>query len=103
MSIIDQVKSHHSSLERRSLEVPEWKVTVFVTPLTLAEKDKVFKLAKNAKSDFAFNAYAVVLKATDEDGNKLFDQADATTLQNQADADVVSRVGEFVFDFEPKN
>lgn len=103
MSIIDKVKSHYASLERRSMEVPEWGVTVHCSPMTLAEKDKIFRLAKNSKSDFAFNAYAVVLKAEDEQGEKLFNQADATTLQQQADSDLVSRIGEFIFAFDEKN
>lgn len=103
MSIIDKVKQHHAELEKRTLAVPEWDTVIYVSPLTLAEKDKIFRLAKNSKSDFAFNAYAIVLKATDENGEKLFNQADATVLQNQADAELVTKIGEFIFDFEPKN
>lgn len=97
MSIIDNVRKHAESKERRSIEVPEWETVLYVRDITLSDKDKIFKHAKRSQSDFATFVYAIIFQCQKEDGSPAFSLEDARVLKDQADAKVINRIGEFVF------
>ena len=95
MKAIDSAKAHYKSLEVLSTEVPQWcqngnPLEVYYTPMTLAEKNKLFKYAKD--DDLEIMAYAVILKCLDADGNKLFDLGDKRALMTEVDSDVVAEL-----------
>jgi hypothetical protein len=95
MSVIDRVKDHFDSKGIKKIEVAEWgeegkPLEIFSKPFTLAEKRNLFKGAKN--DDLSVLVDAIVLKAKDGEGNKIFKLDDKKTLLNNADPDVIARV-----------
>jgi hypothetical protein len=97
MSVIDIAKSHFESLGIQSIEVPEWKdddgkpVIVYWNPITLSEKNKLFRKSDNML-DASILADIVVMKAIDKEGNKLFKAEDKLVLMHKVDSDVLSKV-----------
>ena len=95
MQIIDRVKAQFEALGIKKIEVAEWgeegkPLIIYCTPFTLGEKRGLFKNAKN--EDLGVLVDAIVLKAKDSDGNKIFKLDDKLTLLNNADANVIARV-----------
>ena len=95
MNIIDRVKAQFEALGIKKIEVAEWgeegkPLIIYCTPFTLGEKRGLFKNAKN--EDLGVLVDAIVLKAKDSDGNKIFKLDDKLTLLNNADANVIARV-----------
>lgn len=88
---IDRVRAHFDSISTaKRIEVPEWGMTIFCTPVTLAEKARLFK--KGAEGNIELLVDVLLLKATDEKGAKLFDVSDRPTFLNRADSNVIGRV-----------
>jgi hypothetical protein len=94
MDAIDLVREHFSALGTRTIEVPEWKLTVHATPVTLAEKNRLYRKAK--ENDMELLVDVLILKATDKDGKKLFNPEDRVVLLNKADSNVIARVANFI-------
>ena len=97
MKIIERAKSHFENLGVQSIEVPEWKdddgnaSVVYWNPITLSEKNKLFKNSSNL-SDVSILADIVVMKALDKEGNKIFTLEDKLVLLHKVDSDVLSRL-----------
>ena len=94
-TVIDRAKAHFESLGIKKIEVAEWgeegkPLTIYCSPFTLGEKRNLFKGAKN--DDLSVLVDAIVLKAKDGEGNKIFKLDDKLTLLNNADANVIARV-----------
>jgi hypothetical protein len=90
MDAIDLVREHFNSLGTKRIEVPEWKLVVYSTPVTLGEKNKLYK--KSVESNMELLVDILILKATNEQGEKLFTIEHKPTLLNKADSNVVARV-----------
>jgi hypothetical protein len=90
MEAIDLVREHFNSLGVKKIEVPEWKLTIHSTPVTLAEKNKLYR--KSRESDIELLVDILILKATNEQGEKLFNIDHKPTLLNKADSNVVARI-----------
>jgi len=95
MKAIEKAKAHFDSLEIKTIEVPEWgdednPLIIHAKPITLLETSKLYKMAKD--DDLAMMAYVLIYKALDENGDKLFDLGDKSTLLNSVDRDVLVRV-----------
>jgi hypothetical protein len=94
-TVIDRAKAHFESLGIKKIEVAEWgeegkPLTIYCSPFTLGEKRNLFKGAKN--DDLSVLVDAIVLKAKDGEGNKIFKLDDKLTLLNNADANVIAKV-----------
>ena len=99
MDILGNAKTHFKNLDTRSIEVAEWgsddqPAVIYSAPLTLQEKSKLYRMAKD--DDIALLAHAVILKATDSEGNKLFTVEHKRSLMTEVDPDVLARVGAFI-------
>ena len=95
MKAIESAKVHFSGLAVEMTEVPEWgtdgePLQVYYKPMTLAEKNKLYKLAQN--DDLEIMAYTLIYKALDSDGNKIFDLGDKRALMHEVDADVAAEL-----------
>ena len=93
--VINRVKEHFNTKENKVIEVPEWgegddSLFIHVTPMTLAQKNRLYKMAKD--DDLALMVEALILKAKDEEGNQIFSRADKPDLMRKADPDIVGRV-----------
>ena len=101
MDAIDLVREHFASLGTKKIEVPEWKLTIHATPVTLAEKARLY--TKSRESDMELLVDILLMKATSEDGKKLFTIEDKATLLNRADSNVLARVANAILaDDAPK-
>lgn len=101
MDAIELVREHFASLGTRKIEVPEWKLTVYAAPVTLAEKNRLYK--KSRESDMELLVDLLIMKASDANGKKLFTIDDKPTLMNRADSNVVGRVANAILaDDAPK-
>jgi len=95
MSVIDRVKDHFENQGVKKIEVAEWgeegkPLMIYSTPMSMAEKRNLFKSAKDG--DLGVMVDAIVLKAKDEKGEKIFKLDDKKTLLNNADPDVIATV-----------
>ena len=90
MDAIDLVREHFASLGTRKIEVPEWKLTIYATPVTLAEKNRLYR--KSKESDMELLADVLIMKAQNDKGEKLFTIEHKPTLLNKADSNVVGRI-----------
>ncbi len=90
MSVLDNAKSHFDTLETRAIEVEEWDCTIYCTPFTLTEKKKLLKSAKG--DDMEFLVQTLMLKARDENGQRVFRDVDRFSLMNEVDPNIIARV-----------
>lgn len=95
MSVIDRVKEHFESKGIKKIEIAEWgeegkPLEIYCNPFTMAEKRNLFKGARS--DDLSVLVDAIVLKAKDANGNKLFKIDDKKTLMNNADPEIIARV-----------
>ncbi len=93
--IIDRVRAHFDSKEAKIIEVPEWgdgneSLYIYVTPMTLAQKNRLYKMAKD--DDLSLMVEALILKAKDKDDNPIFTRADKPDLMRSCDPDILIRV-----------
>jgi len=93
--IIDQIKSHFNAKETKIIEVPEWgneehPLYIHASPMTLAQKNRLYKMAKD--DDLGLMVETLIMKAKDKDGNSLFSRADKPDLMRACDPDVLIRV-----------
>lgn len=101
MSVIDNAKTHFDSLGIKKIEVPEWgekdkALIIHARPMTLAEMNKLQKLAKN--DDLSLLAYTLIEKALDSEGEKIFSIGDKHDLMTKVDRNVLQRVVEAMMD-----
>lgn len=98
MDAIDLVREHFASLGTKRIEVPEWKLTIFSTPVTLAEKNKLYR--KSRENDMELLVDVLIAKATNEKGERLFDVDHRLTLLNKADSNIIARVANAILSDE---
>jgi hypothetical protein len=98
MDAIDLVREHFASLGTKKIEVPEWKLTIHATPVTLSEKNKLYR--KSRENDMELLVDILILKATDSDGKKLFEVDHKPTLLNKADSNIVARIANAIISTE---
>lgn len=87
---------HFRELPRRSLTVPEWRgedgapLTLYWSPMTLGDRMTL----KRAGEDEGLGMYAraIILKAEDADGNKLFSLEDKPELIRSVHDRVLTRI-----------
>jgi|TARA_R110001632_G_scaffold100192_1_gene207269 hypothetical protein len=100
MSAIESAKKHFDSLGIKKIEVPEWELTIYAKPLTLAEMSKLQRFAKD--SDVELMAHCVMMKSLNEEGEKIFGLDDKHDLMNHVDKDILSRVAADIMSDDPE-
>ena len=97
--ILEKAKEHFKAIDRKLSEVPEWGITVYAKPLTLADKRI---LTRNTKpDDVTLFADVLILKAEDKEGKKLYSLEDKQTLMRSVDPEVVARVAQDILSVIP--
>ena len=97
MAAIDQLTGHFSRQQVRVVEVAEWAddtdrpMLIYTRPMTLADKAKLSTYAETT-SHLEVLAYTLILKAEDEQGQKLFTVEHKHKLMHSVDPDVLARV-----------
>lgn len=82
---LERIKANCNN-EPRSRKIDAWSTDddefiIYWSPITLAEKQKVQKHARG--DDQETSVYTLIFKATDQDGNKLFDLGDKKPLMSE--------------------
>jgi len=97
--ILEKAKEHFKAIDRKIIDVPEWNITVYAKPLTLADKRI---LTRNTKpDDVTLFADVLILKAEDKEGKKLYSLEDKQTLMRSVDPEVVARVAQDILSVVP--
>lgn len=98
-AVLARAKAHYQGLERKRILVPEWgeggkPLVVTATALNIAERRRIYRAdASGREPDSATVVVrAVLLKACDEKGARLFDDMDEHALTHEADSMVVARI-----------
>jgi hypothetical protein len=94
-SPIERAKAHFKAQSVKTIEVPEWgeadkPLLIYVTPLTLAEKRKLFNGAK--ENDLGVLVDCIIMKAKDGSGANVFTLEHKRDLLNGVDPDIVARI-----------
>jgi hypothetical protein len=76
--------------EMYSVAVPEWDTTLYFKPATLAEQDKLYRAIQDG--GLGGLVEVLIIRARDEDGNKLFKNAHRFELMNKVDPVVLDRI-----------
>jgi hypothetical protein len=88
--ITDRIRQHFEALGTREIPVPEWGVSIYSTPVTVAERAKIY--AGEKKTDQDFLVQILLTKARDREGRPLFTLEDKAVLMQKADSAVLIRV-----------
>ena len=95
MRAIDRVSSHYKRAKNQVIEVPEWgdqtgPFKVFFDPTTPSQRARISDEFENLNAE----AYVevLVMKAQDENGEKLFNADDRHKLLTQADGAIIGRI-----------
>lgn len=89
--ILSRITAHFESLGVRTIEVPEWGLTIHASPVTVAERQRIYAGSKG-DNDYETLVRILLEKARNEKGEKLFTLADKAVLLQKADSAVVIRV-----------
>lgn len=88
---ISKITAHFEALGTRELHVPEWGMTIYWTPVTVAERTRIYSGTKG-DNDYETVVKILLDKARDADGKKIFTIDDRPALLQRADSSVVIRV-----------
>lgn len=92
MSAIDKVKAHWDSISGvQSLDVPEWQMTVYFSPLTMQEAQRLVKV-NDREGPLAAGVDTLIMKCLDAQGERLFTIADKPIFMRKADRRVIERI-----------
>lgn len=100
-NVMDRVRAHFDAKETKIIEVPEWgdeksPLYIYSSPLTLAQKNRLYKMSK--EDDLGLMVEALIMKAKDSEGNCLFTRADKPDLMRSSDPDVLIRIATAIMD-----
>lgn len=96
MKLIDAAIGHFAAKTVRSIEVPEWGVTLYSKNLSLEDRAKWISRADGNATEYM--VYAIIFGLTDANGEQVFDIGDKPKLMKAVDPDIVSRLSGFVLD-----
>lgn len=97
MGALDRAVNHFKTRlgDPKTIEVPEWgedgkPLTIYVHPITMAEKDEIFKVSQTGS--YRGVVMALVVRARDENGKRLFKTIELGELMKKADPEVISDI-----------
>jgi hypothetical protein len=88
---LSRITAHFDSLGVREIAIPEWDLTIYCTPISVAERTRIYK-GQRDDNDYETVVNILLVKAKDKDGKPIFTIADKATLLQKADSGVVIRV-----------
>lgn len=93
--VLDKATAHFRtriSGEMRKIHVPEWECDLyFKEASSLKEESKILELSQQGKSVEAI-VESLIIKARNQDGTRMFSQAEKPVLMNEVDPSVIIRV-----------
>ena len=96
MSLKEKIYDHVSHPVRREIQVPEFEETVYYTPITVLEMEKILTLSGRGASTKDFHIWTLIEKAEDADGKKIFSIEDKPILEKmgwKTLIDITNKIG----------
>lgn len=91
MSVIEIIKASAQNQEIKTIEVPEWGDTViYFRPITVAEYSRILKKIKT--DEIGAMVDAIIMKAEDKEGKKIFDIKNRADLMGYDNPEVIFRI-----------
>jgi len=87
----DKVIEYLQKDRRRSIEIPELEETIYFTPVTVLEMEKIMTLSGGGASSKDFHIHTIIEKAEDSEGKKVFTIEDKPYLEKM-DWAIISRI-----------
>lgn len=88
--ILEALKAEFEADERKEIEIPEIGMTIYSKPFTIGDRKK---LSKQAGDDtYEFVVRALILKAEDKEGNKIFDLSDKIHIMHKVRPSIIERI-----------
>lgn len=98
-SILDRAKAHYADQPRREIKVPEWgdhdgPAVITWSPLTVRDRERIYAADEKGRAPAGGIVIlrAVIIKACDASGNKLFDGMAEHDLRHAVDGEIVGRI-----------
>lgn len=88
---LSKIAAHFDAIGTRKIEVPEWGLDIYTSPVTIAERTRIYSGTKG-DNDYELLVRILIAKARDAEGKPLFTLADKATLLQRADSNVLIRV-----------
>ena len=101
--VLGMAKSHFREKLDASpecIDVPEWGMKIYFKPINLKQQDKIYKYIRAGSLESL--AETVIVRALDENGNKIFKPVHKTELMTLVDSDVISRICEVMGGEDPE-
>ena len=100
-TVAQRIGAHFDSQGPREILVPEWgegaaPLLICVEPMTVSELQQIKAAGEDGSLEFLVRA--IVLKAREESGARMFSRGDIYTLMHEAAAWVVQRVALEILD-----
>jgi hypothetical protein len=73
-----------------SVAVSEWDTVIFFKPTTLSQRNTIFRYVNDGSLESLVQT--IIIRALDEDGKRLFSNADKKDLMDKVDPDVIVNV-----------
>lgn len=74
----------------KEVAVPEWGAVIYFQPSTLAQRNRIYRYLNDGSLEGL--AEMVVIRALDDEGNRMFNNADKKAFMSKVDPDVLIRV-----------
>jgi len=87
----DKVIEYLQKDRRRSMGIPELDETIYFTPVTVLEMEKIMTLSGGGASSKDFHIHTIIEKAEDAEGKKVFSIEDKPYLEKM-DWAIISRI-----------
>lgn len=96
-AFLDQIIAHVERQPMRELEIPEWGVTLYWRPLTLAQRDEIRRRANGNNNRLV--AWALILVARNAAGELVFEDSlkELSQLEEKLPGHQVARIAEAMF------
>lgn len=90
--LLSKLRTAHDQRVMRSVEVPEYGITLYFPPLTLADREKISR-GINPRDEIALSVSALIHQAKDADGSPAFPDKPATRAElYRIEVDVLQRI-----------
>jgi hypothetical protein len=77
----DKIIEYLQKDRKRSIEIPELEETIYFTPVTVLEMEKIMTLSGGGASSKDFHVQTIIEKAEDAEGKKVFSIEDKSYLE----------------------
>lgn len=98
MPLKEKILDYLQKDKHRSVEIPEVDETIYFTPVTVLEMEKIMTVSGGGASSKDFHVWTIIEKAEDSEGKKIFSIEDKVYLEKM-DWIIISRISNEIHKF----